>query len=82
MVDSRVDGTDGTPHNEGTEAGTLTILSKGSTIYYVIPSFPVYSAELIKVESIEPDGSVHMFDAFAVLCKTYIYHKSILGAII
>ena len=32
LADSRVDGTDGTPHDKGTEAGTLTILSKGSII--------------------------------------------------
>ena len=65
-----MDGTDGTPHDEGAEAGTLAILSKGSTLHYVVPSFPVYSAELveIKVESIEPDGSVHVFDAFARKC--------------
>ena len=73
MVDSRVDGTDGTPHDEGTE---VSILSKGSTICYAVPSFPVYSAKLvdIKVELIEPDGSVHVFDAFARKCDHLIHN--------
>jgi len=69
-----VDGTDGTLHDEGTEADTLTILSKGSTICYVVPCFPVCSAELVemKVKLIEPDGSVHVIDAFARKCDHLI----------
>jgi len=64
------------PHDEGAEAVTLTFLSKGSTIRYVVPSFPVYSAELMemKVESIEPDGNVHVFDAFARKCDNLIHN--------
>ena len=45
----------------------LTILSKGNTIHYTIPSFPVYSAE-VKVQWEDEDGSLLVFDAFARNC--------------
>lgn len=28
----------------------LTVLSKGDTIHYIVPSFPVYSAELVEIK--------------------------------
>ena len=48
----------------------LTVLSMGNTIHYTIPSFPVYSAELVevKVQWEDEDGSLLVFDAFARNC--------------
>ena len=48
----------------------LTVLSMGNMIHYTIPSFPVYSAELVevKVQWEDEDGSILMFDAFARNC--------------
>jgi len=56
---------------DDTESGTLTILFTGSTISYVVPSFPIYKAELmeIKVQWEEEDRSLHMFDAFGRNCE-------------
>ena len=47
------------------KTGTLTILSTGSIIHYVVPSFPIYNAELveIKVQWEEEDRSLLVFDA-------------------
>ena len=39
----------------------LTVLSMGNTIHYTIPSFPVYSAELVEVKE-------QWEDAFARTC--------------
>ena len=48
----------------------LTVLSKGDTIHYIVPSFPVYSAELveIKVQWEDEDRSLLVFDAFTRKC--------------
>ena len=52
----------------------LTVLSMGNTIHYTIPSFPVYSAELVevKVQWEDEDGSLLVFDA-SVTCSTINY---------
>ena len=48
----------------------LTVLSKGDTINYIVPSFPVYSTELVevKVQWEDEDGSLLVFDAFTRKC--------------
>ena len=52
----------------------LTVLAKGNTFKYIIPSFPAYNAKIVEVklhwEKCE-DGSskLRVFDGFAQLCE-------------
>ena len=45
----------------------ITILSKGDTIDYVVPSFPVFGAKLteVKLQWDSCEGEVMVFDGFA-----------------
>jgi len=53
----------------------VTVLAKGNTIHYVVPSFPVFNAELVEVklqweeyrEGLPPE--LHVFDGFARKCE-------------
>ena len=50
--------------------GASKFFSQKNTIHYTIPSFPVYSTELVevKVQWEDKDGSLLVFDAFARNC--------------
>ena len=53
----------------------LTILAKGSTFNYIVPSFSVFNADIIEVkfqwEQVHEDESteMHVFDEFAKSCQ-------------
>ena len=53
----------------------LTMLAKGSTYNYIVPSFPVFNADIVEVqfqwEEVHKDEStkVHVFDGFARRCQ-------------
>ena len=53
----------------------LTILAKGNTFNYIVPSFPVFNADIVEVkfqwEEIHEDRSteLHVFDGFARNCQ-------------
>ena len=51
-------------------SSVLTVLLKRDTIYYIVPSFPIYSTVLveIKVQWEDEDGSLLVFDTFARKC--------------
>ena len=53
------------------EAARITVLSKGFTIDYVIPSFPVYEAKLVEVKLRWRNscGELEVFDCFARDCE-------------
>ena len=49
---------------------TITILAKGDTVEYFIPSFPPYGARLTEVKlQYESDEGLMVFDGFACHCK-------------
>ena len=49
----------------------ITVLAKGNTLLYVVPSFPVFEATLreVKLQWEKPGGIIHVFDAFARQCE-------------
>ena len=50
----------------------LTILSKGCTFNYFVPSFPVFNVNLMEAKFQWEDGNgeaVHIFDGFACDCN-------------
>ena len=49
----------------------LTILVKGCTFNYVVPSFSVFNVNLteVKLQREDGDGEVHSFDGFARDCN-------------
>lgn len=54
----------------------ITVLAKGSTINYVVPSFPVFGAKLTEVKLQWDDGGeeVMIFDGFARSCEALDHH--------
>lgn len=49
----------------------ITILAKGNTFLYVVPSFLIFKATLqeVKLQWEEPGGEIQVFDGFARQCK-------------
>ena len=54
----------------------ITVLAKGQTFLYVVPSFPVYKATLqeVKLQQDDGNGNVYMFDGFARKCDLLDHH--------
>jgi len=49
---------------------TITVLAKGDTVEYIIPSFPPFSARLTEVKlQYESDEGLMVFDGFARHCE-------------
>ena len=48
----------------------ITVLAKGNTFLYIVPSFPVFNATLqeVKLQWEAPGGEIHVFDGFARQC--------------
>lgn len=48
----------------------IVVLGKGNTFLYVVPSFPVYKADLqeVKLQYTDGEGNIHVFDGFARKC--------------
>lgn len=53
------------------ECTKITVLTKGNTFLYVVPSFPVFKAKLqeVKLQYTDGEGNIHMFDNFARKCN-------------
>lgn len=49
----------------------ITVLAKGDTIEYVVPSFPVFGAKLteVKLQWESCEGEIMVFDGFARSCE-------------
>ena len=64
-----------TDNVEDDDITIITVLSKGNTISYVTPSFPVYSANLVEVKIQYQDeaGNLQISDAFAKDCDDMDY---------
>lgn len=52
---------------EESEYTEISVLWKGQTCLYVIPSFPVYKATLqeVRLQQVDGLGNVYVFDGFA-----------------
>ena len=49
---------------------TITVLAKGDTVEYIIPSFPPFGARLTEVKlQYESDEGLMVFDGFAHHCE-------------
>jgi len=50
----------------------FTVLAKGDTFLYTVPSFPVFKATLqqVKLQLEESHGGIKIFDGFARKCDT------------
>lgn len=57
------------------ECLTITVLAKGNTIDYVVPSFPVFSAKLteVKLQWENCKGEMEVFDGFVRDCEALNY---------
>lgn len=58
------------PEEEKEDCTYLAVIGKGKTFSYVVPSFPVYTAELqeAKFQYTNSKGDLQVFDAFARNC--------------